>query len=315
MVHSPLGQEPCLLEGELSPEEIRKHLRNYFGDEPPASADIRGYKIWRGTRSGIVFAEPQVPGSAVFYDWLSSFKFYYPEKRWEYVEVATILRRMNRKVSVLDVGCGDGCFLSQVRSLIPSASLQGVDLSVAAQTVCRNNGISCLQGTVEDLICQKKLPEGGYDVVTAFHCLEHVSNPLEFLRNLLRLRKKDGIVAVSTPLSPMLHELSWFDIQNHPPHHLTRWNAQAYRYAAEILEQSVELTYSPNRNSLLKNWVIGVNLFANGPHKKCTKKDTLLNCVRTPRRNLRMLLAHAQKHFRPTEGHGSPDVLALLKSK
>ena len=88
---------------------------------------------------------------------------------------------------------------------------------------------------METAIASGFLKPGEFPVVTSFHCLEHVSQPVEFVRELLRATARGGSLFLSTPYSPMSFETEWFDVMNHPPHHMTRWNLAAYRKLAEIL--------------------------------------------------------------------------------
>ena len=74
-----------------------------------------------------------------------------------------------------------------------------------------------------------------FPAVTSFHCLEHVPQPVAFVRALLKTMAPGGRVFVSTPYSPMSFESDWFDIMNHPPHHMTRWNLNAYQRLADLL--------------------------------------------------------------------------------
>src|SRR5213079_445602 len=74
---------------------------------------------------------------------------------------------------LLDFGCGGGSFLA----LMARAGWQvtGVDVSAAAVRRVRGElGLRALTGSLP----HPELPEGGFDVVTMWHSLEHVHQPV-----------------------------------------------------------------------------------------------------------------------------------------
>jgi SAM-dependent methyltransferase len=89
-------------------------------------------------------------------------------------------------------------------------------------------------------------PSKRFDLVTSFHCVEHVEDPILFMRNIKSLLKPEGGVAwISAPLSPMSFEYGWFDPLNHPPHHISRWSKTALEKLADITGFEVSVTSSP----------------------------------------------------------------------
>jgi 2-polyprenyl-3-methyl-5-hydroxy-6-metoxy-1,4-benzoquinol methylase len=104
---------------------------------------------------------------------------------------------------LLDVGCGNGEFIEQMRSC--GWSVAGVDLDPSAVSYCRSRGLDVHGGTIADL------PEAAqYDVIALTHVIEHVSDPIEMLRECAkRLRPATGRVVITTPnLESLGHR--WF---------------------------------------------------------------------------------------------------------
>ena len=120
---------------------------------------------------------------------------------------------------------------------------------------CRRRGFNAYCGTIEAAQTGAAFPGIKFDVVTSFHCLEHVDHPVEFVRSLAALTRPGGRIFLSTPYSPMSFEAHWFDVMNHPPHHLTRWNLAAYRQLSALL--GLPMRYFTPSFSALKN-AIGV---------------------------------------------------------
>jgi len=118
---------------------------------------------------------------------------------------------------------------------IPPERKFALDLNEHAVRSCQEQGFRAFCGTLEAARLAHFAGQKSYHVVTAFHCLEHVADPVHFIRELRQMMTPDGKLYVSTPASPMSFEREWFDVMNHPPHHMTRWNLRSYQKLAEIL--------------------------------------------------------------------------------
>jgi SAM-dependent methyltransferase len=236
---SPLNSRPPKKIRDLPRSFLLEELKAYYHTAPPDGAVECDYSLWECAETGLQFAWPMVPGNACFYEWLSRFDSYYPGRRWEYGEVWRLIEAdgaANDQTTVLDVGCGKGDFLRGLDALPPGRKF-ALDLNEPAVESCRQSGFPAFCGTIASGLSAGFLKPGSFPVVTAFHCLEHVDDPVEFVRSLVKVTAHGGRVFLSTPYSPMSFEFGTdrFDVLNHPPHHLTRWNLTAYRRLAEIL--------------------------------------------------------------------------------
>ena len=209
----------------------------HYQAKPPPQIVETDYSLWQCAETGLQFAAPMLPGTVAFYQWVSGFDIYYPGLRWEYKKVRQILEMdglLDRKSKVLDAGSGKGDFLRSL-DVIPAQKKFALDLNEPAIKACREQGFNAFCGTVETAIAAEFLNSGEFPVVASFHCLEHVSQPVEFMQALLKVVAPGGRVYVSTPYSPMSTESDGFDVLNLPPHHLTRWNLKAYQRLATLL--------------------------------------------------------------------------------
>jgi 2-polyprenyl-3-methyl-5-hydroxy-6-metoxy-1,4-benzoquinol methylase len=95
--------------------------------------------------------------------------------------------------ALLDVGCGGGQFISKMQSF--GWSVSGVDPDPSAVAYGLSQGLDVYQGTIADV------PEDNrYDVITLNHVIEHVSDPVELLRQCrMRLRRGTGRIILTTP--------------------------------------------------------------------------------------------------------------------
>jgi 2-polyprenyl-3-methyl-5-hydroxy-6-metoxy-1,4-benzoquinol methylase len=122
---------------------------------------------------------------------------------------------------LLDVGCGDGAFLSIAREI--GFEVWGMDLDKnsvnAAMTGYGLGNItqSSLAAFVET--CKEKTLS--FDVITFFEVLEHQDHPSEFIDQVMSILKPDGLIAGSVPngrrfLADLDRRISPGDL---PPHH------------------------------------------------------------------------------------------------
>ena len=94
---------------------------------------------------------------------------------------------------ILDIGSGTGVNLAAFNK---AGKASGVDISEKAIGFCRERGLSDVTfGPVEDLPYE----ENTFDIVTALDVLEHVSEPVEVLREMRKVLKPDGKIVMTVP--------------------------------------------------------------------------------------------------------------------
>lgn len=105
-----------------------------------------------------------------------------------------LIERFGARGKLLDVGCGYGIFLNTARRY--GWSVFGVELSHLAYEYGRNfYSLDIFHGAVEEA----NYPDHSFDVITAWDVLEHLSDPIIFLKAIRRILKKDGICFFSLP--------------------------------------------------------------------------------------------------------------------
>jgi len=122
-----------------------------------------------------------------------------------------------RAATLLDIGCGDGSFLREMAHR--GWQVSGVDFDSEAVALTRaRHGLDVRVGTAESVAASGEK----YDVVTASHVIEHVPDPIQFLRNCGRLLRPGGRVILRTPNSASFghrkYGRDWRGLE--PPRHL-----------------------------------------------------------------------------------------------
>jgi SAM-dependent methyltransferase len=104
----------------------------------------------------------------------------------------------NPPTSYLDIGCGDGRFLRVMEKTgVPRSGLYGLELDKRVVERLRGSGYS-------NVFCERaedvsSLPEGGIDLATMFHVIEHVDNPGAVIAGIRRWLSPGGVLALETP--------------------------------------------------------------------------------------------------------------------
>jgi SAM-dependent methyltransferase len=118
--------------------------------------------------------------------------------------------------SMLDVGCGNGRYLSTMRAL--GWQVQGVEFSEDGVRVCRLADLPVHHGD----LASAGFPDASFDLITVRHVIEHIAEPQPFMAELARILKPGGRLLIETPNSEALGR-AWFGpnwYHNDVPRHL-----------------------------------------------------------------------------------------------
>jgi 2-polyprenyl-6-hydroxyphenyl methylase/3-demethylubiquinone-9 3-methyltransferase len=117
------------------------------------------------------------------------------------------LAAMPRGATVLDMGCGNGSFLSLYRDR--GWSLFGTDFSATGIAVAQSNfpGIHFFLADAAGMVDEILHHTGHPDVILSTEVIEHLYDPRAFLRNVHTLIKPGGRFILSTPYHGYLKNL------------------------------------------------------------------------------------------------------------
>lgn len=139
--------------------------------------------------------------------------------------IASALSRPETGTSMLEVGCGYGLFLTAARQR--GYDVTGVELSRSAT----RHATDVLNLRVHQGQLAAAPLEGPYGVIAAWDTLEHVPDPVAFLRTARTLLADDGVLAFSTPyissLPARLLRTRWWTLK--PAEHIWHFTPRSHQ--------------------------------------------------------------------------------------
>lgn len=160
----------------------------------------------------------------------------------------------NSKGKILDIGCGNGGYLSILRDC--GWEVYGFDFSEKAVRYAKNERglINVKQTKAENL----DYPENFFDLVTMNHSIEHLPNPKNSLIEAKRVLKKGGTLIVTTPnfssLNAKIFGKNWFPLET--SRHLFLFETLTLKKMIENIErlQIVKIKYDYSAYCLAKSF-------------------------------------------------------------
>lgn len=175
------------------------------------------FQMVRCSSCQFIFLNPRPTGDSLF----RFYQQYLPEEEssiesWEkmmrpvFYRAANLLGRYKRDGRLLDVGTGFGFFLAEVKK--KGWETVGVEISQKAMDYARGVlGLNIHPGPLEKI----GFPGHHFDAVTGFYVIEHLSHPMDFLRECHRILKPGGLLLLRYPhTTPIKNLLQLFGIQN-----------------------------------------------------------------------------------------------------
>jgi 2-polyprenyl-3-methyl-5-hydroxy-6-metoxy-1,4-benzoquinol methylase len=148
------------------------------------------------------------------------------ERRFEFVRSSLTGKR------VLDFGCGAGGFLLKART--HAACVNGVEPESRLQAHFQQEQLTVFSN-LEELLGQA--PDLKFDLITAFHVMEHLSDPRSILKQLPDLLAEGGQLIVEVPSSDDVL-LTLYECD--PFMHFTYWSQHLFLFNSSTLSTLVD---------------------------------------------------------------------------
>ena len=134
-----------------------------------------------------------------------------------------------REGVLLDIGCGSGQYLLQMREW--GWKIKGVEINPRAVHAARKAGLDVIAGTLEEA----QLPSESIAFARLGDVLEHVPDPVATMKEIHRILEPGGLVEVITPNLDSwgfsLFGKYWFPLET--PRHIVLFTPQAIRALAQ----------------------------------------------------------------------------------
>ena len=173
-----------------------------------------------------------------------------------------------RAKKVLDIGCGTGGVLSAYKE--NGCDVLGLDFDDDYLSEAKNNNIFVKKGSIDVLRKDEK-----FDLIIISHVLEHVLNPVVFLKEIINHLSNDGVIYIEVPsLESVLEGLYEFDLRNFFHNtHVSNFSLDSLN----LMAKKTNLKMIKSNNLIQSCWVKSLNENISEKDKKYVlKKNQIL---------------------------------------
>ncbi len=149
--------------------------------------------------------------------------FLYESTDYSHLKRYKLASQYSNNKNVIDIACGTGKGSLIIATEGAANSVDGFDIQPDAIRYARwRNKSSKINFNVGDAINIDVVDK--YDLAVSFETIEHLTEYKKFIENLFTCLKKDGLILVSTPISPLP-----FDSKPGNPYHTQEWGFQEFQ--------------------------------------------------------------------------------------
>ena len=154
---------------------------------------------------------------------------------------------------VLDAACGVGYGSARLSAV--AREVTGVDISAEAVIYAQGHyQKENIHFHAMD-VCNLSFPDGYFDIVCSFETLEHLDAPLEFLAQVKRVLKENGILIISTPNAKRTV------IKPDNPYHNMEFSMKDFNDTLGKYFSRVEIFGQRRRQSPVHYWIQKIDIF------------------------------------------------------
>jgi SAM-dependent methyltransferase len=209
----------ALTEPQLKKEQMKELYTNYY---PRKNTTVKEVRDAARYKSGILFK---------IKSWING---------WD----NTCHYYIKPKSKVLDIGCGNGFSLLEIKSQLGEA--YGIEEDRNIEPIARELSLNIFFGSLE----QASYPNIYFDYITMSQLLEHIPDPIDFLNLAIKKLSPTGKIIMSFPnknsIYRKINKSKW--INWHIPYHLNFFTNRSIKILAKQLNLKIDKckTVTPN---------------------------------------------------------------------
>lgn len=208
--------------------------KTYSGDAVSEEKDYRitdhtanmSLRIVRCKRCGLIYANPRPAVRNLISAYSRMVDEVYVEeeegRRLSAQSILEILKKMNKRGRLLDVGCATGFLLDEARKA--GWEVSGVELSAWAVGYAKTK--LRIETIFHGILKNAGYPDNYFDAVIMKDSIEHLTDPVSVLIEIRRVLKPDGIICVNTPnidsLTGRTLKARWWGVKQSHLYYFTR---------------------------------------------------------------------------------------------
>jgi SAM-dependent methyltransferase len=156
---------------------------------------------------------------------------------------------------ILDIGCGNGRYLSTLKKL--GWQTHGIEQNPKSSKYARDE-LHLSVKTGDLLHC--KYQDKFFDVITMWHSLEHLYEPLPTLKEIKRILRNDGLLVIAVPnidsFDAKVFKVYWYQLEL--PIHLIAFTPDSITKMLDSIEFKIKKVYYDRRNATLKRSLLNL---------------------------------------------------------
>lgn len=211
--------------------------------------EMAGYRLVKCKRCGLVYLSPRPTQQEMNEEYTAKYHIErllgQEPKTEEEIEqeidknigrAEEIVKQFGNKGKLLDIGCSAGFFLACLKRY--GWDVTGIDISEWASKFAREKlGLNVFTGSVDEIEFNER-----FHVITMYHTLEHLPDPLRSLKRVSEMISDDAVLVIKGPnlasFDRIWHGKNWRGYD--PPRDLYYFTPKSYRTILEKANLAVQ---------------------------------------------------------------------------